>query len=117
MKAFQVVLLLLLSTAAQGFVILPQEPACRCGPSSVARLVPEQAKDLEAFYECECELKVQRKQEGQDSTVSALAQSRQRPIMAWCRRVWNGVGRNEELRFRRQTSSTLAHKEDSTSTP
>lgn len=116
MKSIQVVLLsLLLSTLAQGFVILPR-PSCHYGPpsASAAGLVPEQAEELEAYYECECELK--RQHDEQETALLTSAQGR-RPIVDWCRRVWNGVGRNEEVRFRRQTSSTSAHKHHSTSAP
>ena len=96
-----------LSTKVHGFAVLPTKYASR----SHLALVPEQAKDLEAFYECECELQAKRKALAAAGAVSTSGTTTRGPILAWCRRVWSGVGsRNDQVQFRRQTSSTAAHK-------
>ena len=95
-----------LNMKVHGFAILQTTSMS----SSRLALVPEQAKDLEAYYECECELQAKRKAMAA-STASTSGTITRGPLLAWCRRVWNGVGsRNDQVQFRRQTSSTAAHK-------
>ena len=100
--------LLTTTTTIQGFVI--QAPTTTTRLVSVVALVPEQAKELEAYYECECELQAQRRKAAGGTGGHHHAPIRGAPLVAWCRRVWNGVGRHDRDRFRRQTSSTAAHK-------
>ena len=79
-------------------------PAGRMGTEGTTAigLVPEQAKELEAYYECECEIlkkqtstttmtEVEQHVKQDDDTATAVVQSRRRRgPAAWCLRVWHG---------------------------
>lgn len=78
-------------------------------------LVPEQAKELKAYYECECELQLRRleRNTGTDqgeyvNLASSMTRRRVGPV-AWCRRVWNGAAKQEDCRRTPSLTSTAAH--------
>jgi len=110
---FAITLLLVLTTAVDSFiVVLPHQQACvsSLGPCA---LVPEQAKELEAYFECDCELRKQHDEHGkhhqghQDATAAAASAVHGRGPVAWCRRVWSGASKNQG---RQPSVTSLAYK-------